>query len=287
MNTKIHRTIGQLAALALLSGLSITQPAHADPQTPGECSTEWVQQGGCTFESRGVPIAVWAEAFGQPIYSDPMPPPPDDTISEPPREYDPNQHQEPYRYGPANVHARIVGPDGQVLASCSGSDQQEGYATCNGKVATELVALSLVSLPAGIPLRCEVSGTLFGTVLCGAPAGAYATEVTRKFVVPAGLTVNDLHFEFCQATDVTDKGPWGDVGGNGTNNVDLSNPDENDGDAPDNDGTLEPGDEFKLEFGSSANKIRYKWWWWTKDGAMVGAKRGNGTCQPLPPGPLS
>ncbi|MDP2856651.1 MAG: S-layer homology domain-containing protein [Bacillota bacterium] len=105
----------------------------------------------------------------------------------------------------------------------------------------------------------------------------FQTIVTRTFVNTTEHSVNDIHFEFAQGTDVLDPGPFGDISGNGTSIIRLSNPVNDVGDpAP-----IGPGGKVVLKFGTSAGSLRYKWWWWTKDGQQIGPKQGTGRAQDL------
>ncbi|MEW6182499.1 MAG: copper amine oxidase N-terminal domain-containing protein [Bacillota bacterium] len=102
----------------------------------------------------------------------------------------------------------------------------------------------------------------------------WRTQRTYKFPVDTKVPVNDLHIEFtgnvAVGTDDDGKaGPFQDIDGNGTGRIDLSNPEENDGDDGDSDSTLEPGDTARLVFRSAAGSISIKRWYWTKDGKQV------------------
>ena len=105
----------------------------------------------------------------------------------------------------------------------------------------------------------------------------FQTIITRSFTNDTEQNVNDIHFDFSQATNVLDAGPFGDIGGNGTSTISLSNPLDSDGEST----VIAPGETVVLKFGTSANSLRYKYWWWTKDGVMVGQKKGTGRSAPL------
>ena len=103
----------------------------------------------------------------------------------------------------------------------------------------------------------------------------WQTQRTHKFTVDTQQAVNDLHIEFkgsvVVGTDDEGKaGPFQDINGNGSSKLDLSNPEENAGDANDDNSALEPGDTVRLVVRSTSPKITLTQWWWTKDGKRVG-----------------
>jgi len=97
-------------------------------------------------------------------------------------------------------------------------------------------------------------------IATGYVVAAYNTEGVIEFTVDV-KEANDLHIEFRHDATILDKGPFRNVSGNATSNVDLSNPRQN----------LNQGDKVELEIGTTASRIRIEKWWWTMNGLRIGS----------------